>query len=175
MGRFQTSIELAKSSWAVLRKDKQLAAIPVLSFFVTVAVTAVMGGAVYLTFKTVPATVTVVTSPPARPPVPPLQPTPVTYVVGVLAYIVITFAVTFFTAAAGLVVGAYQRLTGSDPTLGSASAWPGPACPRSSCGRSSSARSGCSSRRSRADSAWSARSSPVASTWRGLSRGWRSR
>lgn len=118
MGRFQTSVELAKSSWAVLRKDKQLAAIPVLSFFVTLAVTAVMGGAVYLTFKTVPATVQsgdFTTSPTAGTT---LQPTPVTYVVGVLAYVVITFAVTFFTAA--LVAGAYQRLTGSDPTLGSA-------------------------------------------------------
>ena len=119
MGRFQTSVALAKSSWGVLRQDKHLAAIPVLSFFVTVVVIALMGGAMYRTFSEVPTKVDsstqVLTGASAGTT---LQPSPVTYVVGVLAYLVITFVVTFFTAA--LVAGAYQRLTGNEPSLGSA-------------------------------------------------------
>jgi hypothetical protein len=116
MGRFRTSLELAKSSWAVLREDKQLAAIPVFSFFVTLAVAALMGGAIYFTLsKKAVETGSFTTGANAGTT---LQPTPVTYVVGVVAYIVITFVVTFFTAA--LVAGAYQRLTGGEPTLGSA-------------------------------------------------------
>jgi len=38
-------------------------------------------------------------------------------VVGVIGYLAVTFVVTFFAAA--LVGGAYERLTGGDPTLGS--------------------------------------------------------
>ena len=47
-----------------------------------------------------------------------LGPTPVTYALGVVAYLLITFIVTFFAAA--LVAGAHERLTGGDATLGSA-------------------------------------------------------
>ena len=121
MGRFSNSIELAKSSWSVLKADKELLAIPVASFAVTAIVAAGFGGAMYLTVgeKTVVAgtgssgaarTVSAATTE--------LAPTPLTYAVGVVAYIAITFVVTYFAAA--LVAGAWQRLNGGNPSLGTA-------------------------------------------------------
>ena len=47
MRRISNSIALAKSSWAVLKTDKELAVIPVLSFLATLAVMALAGGGVY--------------------------------------------------------------------------------------------------------------------------------
>lgn len=46
------------------------------------------------------------------------EPSGLTYVVGFVGYLATTFAGVFFTAA--LVGGAHQRLTGGDPTVGSA-------------------------------------------------------
>jgi len=109
MRRLSNSIALAKSSWAVLKTDKELAAIPIISFLVTLAVMALAGGGIYfsLTEKvTQPGNSTS------------LQATPLTYVVGAIGYLVITFVVTYFAAV--LVSGAYQRLSGGNPTLGSA-------------------------------------------------------
>lgn len=109
MGRFAASLELAKSSWGVLKTDKELAVIPVASFAATAAVVALFGGAGYLSLSTVIDKQTGVES---------LSPTPVTWAVGAIGYLAITFVVTFFGAV--LVSGAYQRLTGGNPTLGSA-------------------------------------------------------
>lgn len=109
MRRLSNSIALAKSSWAVLKTDKELALIPVISFFATLAVMALAGGGVYfsLTEKiTQPGNTTS------------MQATPLTYVVGAIGYLAITFVVTYFAAV--LVSGAYQRLSGGNPTLGSA-------------------------------------------------------
>lgn len=109
MRRITNSIALAKSSWSVLTAQKELAVIPVLSFFATLAVMALAGGGVYfsLTEKvTQPGTSTT------------LQATPLTYVIGAIGYLAITFVVTYFAAV--LVSGAHQHLTGGTPTLGSA-------------------------------------------------------
>lgn len=107
MRRIANSWALAKSSWAVLKTDKELAAIPVISFVCTIVVMALVGGAAWLTLDpTSQAGETEIT------------PTPFTYVVGAVGYLLITFVVTFFAAV--LVSGAYQRLTGGDPTLASA-------------------------------------------------------
>jgi hypothetical protein len=109
MQRISNSIALAKSSWAVLKADKELALIPVLSFLATLAVMALAGGGVYfsLTEKvTQPGNTTS------------MEATPLTYVVGALGYLAITFVVTYFAAV--LVSGAHQRLTGGNPTLGTA-------------------------------------------------------
>lgn len=109
MGRIGNSIELAKSSWTVLSEEKELLLIPVLSFATTVAVMALFGGGIYFSLAekvTQPGNATS------------LQPTPLTYVVGAIGYLTITFVVTYFAAV--LVSGAHQRLTGGRPTLGSA-------------------------------------------------------
>jgi hypothetical protein len=109
VGRIKNSWALAKQSWAVLRTDKELAVIPVVSFFVTLLAIAAVGGGIWVSLKEVTTLPSNSTS---------LEPTPITYVVGAIGYLLITFIVTFFAAA--LVSGAHQRLTGGNPTLGSA-------------------------------------------------------
>jgi hypothetical protein len=107
MGRIANSWALAKSSWAVLKADKELAAIPVISFFATIVIMAAVGGSAYVSldqFEQAGETE--------------FSATPLTYVVGVFGYLLLTFVVTYFAAV--LVSGAYQRLTGADPTLGTA-------------------------------------------------------
>jgi len=109
MRRISNSIALAKSSWAVLTTDKELALIPVLSFLATLAVMALSGGGIYFTLTERVSQPGNSTS---------LEATPLTYVVGVVGYLAITFVVTYFAAV--LISGAHQRLTGGNPTLGSA-------------------------------------------------------
>lgn len=107
MSRIANSWAIAKSSWSVLRADKELAVIPVIGFVCTIAVMAVAGGAVWVTLD--PTTQAGQTE---------IAPTPLTYVIGAAGYLLVTFVVTYFGAV--LVAGAHQRLTGSDPTLGTA-------------------------------------------------------
>ena len=109
MGRIANSWELARCSWAVLRADKELAVIPVLSGLATAAVALAFGGAAYLTVDTTDAA----RSASGRSEV---SVGPLTWVVGAVGYLAIVFVVTFFTAA--LVAGAHERLTGGNPTLG---------------------------------------------------------
>ncbi len=99
---------MAGTSWRVLQSDKQLMVIPVLSFLCAMAVALLSGGAVYFSLHRV-VEVDGTTS---------LGATPLTWVVGAVAYLLITFVVTFFAAA--LVAGARERMTGGRPTLGSA-------------------------------------------------------
>lgn len=122
MGRFSNSVALAKSSWAVLKMDRELMVIPVVSFIATLITTALMGTAVFISLKEqAPAKVSANLQPivgDATFSGTTLGPTPVTYVLGFVGYLLVTFIVTFFAAA--LVAGAHQRLTGGNPTLGSA-------------------------------------------------------
>ncbi|MEZ5141622.1 MAG: DUF6159 family protein [Acidimicrobiales bacterium] len=108
-GRFSNSMDLLKSSWAVLKADKELTAIPVLNGVLASIIAVAMGAGVFLTVNRtyVPRTGQYE-----------YTAGPITYVVGILGYFLITLVVTFFTGA--LVAGAYQRLTGGDPSLGSA-------------------------------------------------------
>jgi hypothetical protein len=106
MGRFQRSWELTKASWAVLRQDKELAWIPLLSAIVTVAVAA----AFFL-----PAIVVTDFSPDSDES---YSPDFLLYLLMLAASVVITFVATYFNGA--LVSGALERLRGGDPTLGSA-------------------------------------------------------
>jgi hypothetical protein len=103
MSKFRNSWELAKSSWAILRADKELIALPVLSGLASI-VTAVaffvpilaIGGGVdgEFTFGPVSAVLTGV------------------------AYVALAYVTIFFNAA--LVHAADERMRGGDPTLGSA-------------------------------------------------------
>jgi hypothetical protein len=105
---------MAAASWRVLQSDKELMVIPILSFFATVAVAALSGGAVFISL----AHNTTVAAGQSE-----YSPTPLTYAVGAVGYLLITFVVTFFAAA--LVAGARERLLGGNPTLGSAFATAG--------------------------------------------------
>ena len=116
MGKIQNSMQLLKTSWGVLKTDKHLATIPVISAFCSAAVMAAMGVGIFATISKVPARSTnpldgSVTSTQ-------YQQTPATYIVIVAGYVLLSVVVTFFTAV--LMAGAHERLTGGTPTLGSA-------------------------------------------------------
>lgn len=102
MGRIGTTIELAKSSWRVLRADKELLLLPVMSFVATIAV-----AASFLAPLLVNVDETSVQ-----------DPGPVGYALMFVAYLVLAFITIFFNAA--LVHAANERLEGGDPTVGSA-------------------------------------------------------
>ena len=78
MRRFSNSWAMVKASWRVLQSDKELMAIPVMSFFATVAVALLCGGGLFLSL----AHNTVVTAGQSE-----YSPTPLTYVVGVVGYL----------------------------------------------------------------------------------------
>lgn len=106
MGRLSRSWEIAKASGRVLRTDKELVVLPLIGFVATLVVAAAFGT---LTFLTIDETTVGASTE--------YDPTPFTYVIGAAAYLLTTFTGIFFTSA--LVGGAYQRLTGGDPTVGS--------------------------------------------------------
>jgi hypothetical protein len=101
MSRFQTSWEIAKRSWAVLRSDKTLAWFPVLSALGSLVVIAVLGGLFLVAGIDDSSTGTT------------LQ--PIGWVLIVVAYIALAMVQTYFLA--GLVAGADRRLRGQDSTL----------------------------------------------------------
>jgi hypothetical protein len=97
MGKLRRTLELAKASAGVIKADKELLLLPVLSFLASAVV-----GATFL----VP-TVLIVD-----------QESPVTYVVAFIAYVALAYVTIFFNTA--LVSAADERLQGGNPTLGSA-------------------------------------------------------
>jgi hypothetical protein len=108
MSRFSNSVTLFKESWSVLRQDKELVAIPVVSAVICVVVAAIFGGGAYFTLETV-------TDPQVGDS---LEPTPLTYAVGVVGLLIIGIVAQFFAGV--LIAGANERLAGGSPTLGSA-------------------------------------------------------
>src|SRR3954464_15947655 len=101
MTRFQTSWEIAKRSWAVLKSDKSLAWFPVLSAVASLIVVAIIGGLIAVAGIDNKATGDS------------LQ--PIGYVLIVVAYLALAMVQTYFLA--GLVAGADQRLRGQDSSL----------------------------------------------------------
>jgi hypothetical protein len=104
MSRFETSWEIAKRSWAVLRSDKTLAWFPVLSALGSIAVILVLGGLF--------AVAGINSSSNGNS----LQ--PIGWVLIVVAYLALATVQTYFLA--GLVAGADQRLRGQNSSLRSA-------------------------------------------------------
>ncbi len=113
MSRFSRSIELFKSSWAVIRSDTELLVLPAMSAVVSVFVMATFAAPAFFSM-TESTTVDAVTGATTES----LQPTLITYVVAALFYFVSAFVVVFFNAA--LIHGANQRFEGGNPTLKSA-------------------------------------------------------
>jgi hypothetical protein len=108
MNRIQRSWDLAKSSWAVLKSEKALLWLPVLSFLFSAVVVGVFALAVWATLgkdtglngdTEYNANV-------------------VTYLLGFCTYIGVAFVQTYFLAA--LCAGANERLQGRDTNLGTA-------------------------------------------------------
>lgn len=103
MGRLATSWSLVKSSWGVLRQDKELLWMPVLSAVASlVAIVAVAG----VGFVVTPATFTEGSF------------DAVGAVLAFLMYVLLAFIGVYFHAAT--VSAAWERLDGGDPTVGSA-------------------------------------------------------
>jgi len=111
MGRISTSIEIMKASLAVVRKDRSLIWLPVLSFLASAATMGIFIGGIFLTVDWTHTPMTDGSSTQA-------QMTPLGYVLTVLMYLALAFITIFFNAA--LISGARERLQGGDPTLESA-------------------------------------------------------
>jgi hypothetical protein len=109
MGRFSNSMDLAKESWSVLRQDKELAAIPVASAITCTGIALAFGGGAYFSLDKV--------ANPA-PGQDAFQATPITWAVGIIGLLFVGIAAQYFAAV--LIAGANERLSGGDPSLGSA-------------------------------------------------------
>ncbi len=101
-GRLQNSIDLAKASWGVLRDDRKLAILPLLSGLAMLVVALVFFA---------PAALIVHNSTNG-------SPGPTSWILGAVGYLVITYVLVFFNAA--LVFAADKRLRGEEVTIGEA-------------------------------------------------------
>jgi len=106
MGRISRTLELAGSSWRVLKADKELVLLPVLSLIATVAV------AVSFLWPIV-SSCTETIGPKSA-----CELGGTDYVIIAVAYVTLAFITIFFNAA--LVHAANERMDGGDPTVGSA-------------------------------------------------------
>ena len=102
MERISRTVELAKASWNVLKADKELVLLPILSLVATIAVAAtflipILRAGGETGFE---------------------ETDPIAFVLMGLAYVVLAFITIFFNAA--LVHAANERMEGGDPTVGSA-------------------------------------------------------
>lgn len=104
MSRLQRSIDIAKASWAVLKSDKQLVWLPVLSFLATAIVMGVFAGLVVLTRTTNASGGDSISA--------------AGYVLIVVGYFVVAFVSVYFLGA--LVAAADEVLRGGHPTIGNA-------------------------------------------------------
>ena len=102
MGRLQNSIDLAKSSWNVLRDDKQLTVLPLLSGLSALVVALVFFGPVALIAHNGAQG----------------SSKPLAWILGAVGYLAVTYVVIFFNAA--LVFAADKRLRGEPVTIGEA-------------------------------------------------------
>ena len=107
MGRISNTWRLAKVSWSVLRKDRELLWMPVLSFLASAVVIAVVLALTFLTSSTESSGGQTA-----------MEFNPAMVVVYLGAALVLGIIAVFFNGA--LVAGAHERLTGGDPTVRSA-------------------------------------------------------
>ena len=103
MGRIANTWELAKVSWGVLRQDRELLVIPVLSFLTALVVLAAL---------LVPTIALLDTGSGED------SASPALAVIGIVAALAMSIISVFFNGA--LVAGAYERMSGGDPTVSSA-------------------------------------------------------
>lgn len=106
MGRWGRSKELARASWALLRQDKELMVLPLISGLASLAIAATFLVPLFLTSRTTDAAGETT-----------IEPTVVGYVLLFLMYVVLAYVAIFFKAA--LLCGADERMRGGNPSLGS--------------------------------------------------------
>lgn len=108
MGRISNTIELAKVSWSVLRKDRELLWIPVLSFLASIVVLAALLVPAIALIDTSSTTSTGEET----------TVDPALAIIGIIATLALSVISVFFNGA--LVAGAHERLSGGDPTVSTA-------------------------------------------------------
>lgn len=107
MGRWERSKQLAAASWGVLREDKELLVLPLVSGIAAIAIGATFLLPIFATSKVTDAAGETT-----------LQPSVVSYVLIFLMYLALAYVAIFFKTA--LLCGADERMKGGNPTLGSA-------------------------------------------------------
>jgi hypothetical protein len=107
VGRFRNSLDLARSSWGVLRADRELILLPLFSFIATILVGATFVLPIISLSHTTGADGSQHSSF-----------GPVEYILFFVGYVVLAYVTIFFNAA--LVHAADERMRGGDPTIGSA-------------------------------------------------------
>jgi len=101
-GRLQNSIDLAKASWGVLREDRKLTVLPLLSGLATLLVALAFFGPVALIVNNGSSG----------------SSKPLAWILGAVGYLAVTYVFVFFNAA--LVFAADKRLRGEPVTIGEA-------------------------------------------------------
>jgi hypothetical protein len=107
MGRWERSKQLAGASWGVLRQDKELMALPLISGMASLIIGATFLYPLYLSADTKDVAGTTQ-----------LEMKPVGYLVLFLMYLVLAYVTIFFKTA--LLCGADERMRGGEPSLGTA-------------------------------------------------------
>ena len=97
MGRIRNTMNLAKQSWEVLKADKELLALPIMSFIASAIVAASFVVPMFFIGE---------------------EPGAIGYVVMFLMYVALAFVTIYFNTA--LVSAADERLQGGDPTIATA-------------------------------------------------------
>lgn len=106
MERIRNAMELAKVSWRVLMKDRELLWLPVISMAISLVVIGVFAALAFA----MPGTTDAATGEE--------QLNPAVAVIGILGALALSVVAVFFNGA--LVSGAHERMTGGDPTVSSA-------------------------------------------------------
>lgn len=107
MGRWERSKQLASASWGVLRHDKELMVLPLVSGIASLVIAGTFMFPLYLSAKTTDVGGSSQ-----------LEMQPWGYVVLFLMYLVLAYVTIFFKTA--LLCGADERMQGGEPSLGSA-------------------------------------------------------
>lgn len=107
MGRWARSKQLAGASWALLRHDKELMVLPLISGIASLVIAGTFMFPLYLSADTTDAAGSSE-----------LQMQPWGYVVLFLMYLVLAYVAIFFKTA--MLCGADERMQGGEPSLGSA-------------------------------------------------------
>lgn len=107
MGRWARSKELARASWGVLRADKELLVLPLVSGIAAIAISATFLLPIFATSRVADGAGGTT-----------LQPTVVSYLLMFAMYLVLAYVAIFFKTA--LLCGADERMRGGNPTVGSA-------------------------------------------------------
>ncbi|NND03649.1 MAG: hypothetical protein HKN91_12770 [Acidimicrobiia bacterium] len=102
MSRIRNTIDIAKSSWQVLKADKELMLLPIMSTIATLITIALFAIPIFMSNSDFAN----------------WEPTTANYIQFFIMYLALAYVTIFFNAA--LISAAHERLNGGDPTLGSA-------------------------------------------------------